>query len=397
MQQSNSEGENPPNKRNRYLTLLTLIFLFLGLLWFALWFFHFRFYETTDDAYANGSMVNLNAVVPGSVTAFYADNTDLVLEGQLLVTLDDTEYRLKYENALANLASVVSQVRQLHASAEVNKKNVLVKKALLSKANYDFDNRAMLVDSKAISDQDFTHSRDDLQVAQLELELAERQLKQSLEAIENTTVENHSLVHQQIAAVRLAYFSLQHCSIYAPMTGFVAQRTIDVGERVAQNSPIMTIIPSDYVWVDANFKETELTHMRIGQPATVWFDIYGSGVQFEGKVLGIASGTGSVFSIIPPQNATGNWIKIVQRLPVRIGLDPKKIQQYPLRLGLSATVKVNITDRTLPMLATIPPSKPVATTKVFNLDFTEVEKKINEIIQTGLIDNSPESDSKTNV
>lgn len=381
MEQTVEFQEENRNKKNQYLGIFTLILLLLGVLWFCLWFFYFRFYETTDDAYVNGSMVSINAVVPGSVTAFYADNTDLVLEGQLLVTLDEEEYRLKYEKELANLATVVSQVKQLHATVEVNKRNVLVKKAMMLKANYDFDNRALLVDSKAISDQDFIHSRDDLTVAQLELELAERQLEQSLDAIENTTIENHSLVHQQIAAVRLAYFYLQHCSIYAPMTGFVAQRTIDVGERVSQNSPIMTIIPSDYVWVDANFKETELTHVRIGQPATVWFDIYGSGVKFEGKVLGIASGTGSVFSIIPPQNATGNWIKIVQRLPVRIGLDPKQIQQYPLRLGLSSTVKVNVTNTDLPMLATTPPSKPVATTKIFKLDFSELDNKINEIIQ----------------
>lgn len=375
------EKEKNNKSGNRYLVWFTLFLAVAGLIWLCAWFFYFRFHESTDDAYVNGSMIILNAAVPGSVKAFYADNTDLVLEGQLLVELDATAYKLRYENELASLASIVSQVRQLHAAVAVNRSNISGKQALLAKSQYNYDNRAQLVDSKAIPEQDYIHSKDDLLVAQFDYEQAQNQLVEALEAIENTTVEKHSMVQQQIAKIRSAFYDLQRCSIFAPTTGYVAQRAVNVGQWVTNTTQLMAIIPSDYVWVDANYKETQMGYMRIGQPATVWFDMYGSGVKFEGKILGMASGTGSVFSIIPPQNATGNWIKIVQRLPVRIGLDPKKIKEYPLRLGISATVNVNISEKNLPLLAPTPPTKPVTTTDVFEIDYAEVNKRIESILK----------------
>lgn len=378
--------EAPTNGKSQshYLLLFTGFLLLAALIWLCCWFFYFRYFESTDDAYVNGSLVNINTAIPGSVKAFYADNTDLVVEGQLLVLLDETEYRLRYENELASLATILSQVRQLHAAVAVNRSNVSVKKAVVDKLKYDYENRQQLVDSKAISDQDYVHSKDDLTVAQYEHEQAKNQLLQSLEAIENTTVEKHSLIQQQIAKIRSSFYDLQRCSIFAPTTGYVAQRSVNVGQRLTQTSQIMSIIPKDYIWVDANYKETQLTYMRIGQPATVWFDQYGSSVKFEGKVLGIASGTGSVFSIIPPQNATGNWIKIVQRLPVRIGLDPKMIEKYPLRLGLSSTVNVDLTNINLPMLAQIPANSTIASTNVFKIDDATVNKAIEEIMRRQL-------------
>lgn len=364
--------------------ILSAVVFLLGLGWFLLWLFYLQFHEWTDDAYVNGNMINVTSVISGAPIAFYADDTDLVKEGQLLVVLDSTDYRIAYERQQASLAATVLQVRQLYDTVSTNISNVKNKQVQRDKARYDYDNRSKLVDSKAVSNEDYVHAHDALSTAELDLKMAEEQLQVAKDAAGNTPVEQHPLIEQHKAAVRNAFYNLKHCSVYAPATGYVAQRAVEVGQWVKPETAMMAIIPIDYMWVDANFKETQLTYMRIGQPATVTFDIYGSSVEFTGKVLGIASGTGSVFSLIPPQNATGNWIKIVQRLPVRIQVDPEKMKKYPLRLGISAEVNVNITHTDLPMLAQQPPQKPVSTTTVFNLDMSEVDSVIDGIIKANL-------------
>lgn len=388
LKEENSEAqkEKKPrnNKRSKALWWFTAALIVVGLAWVCYWFFYLRFHESTDDAYANGNMVSINSAVPGSVIAFFADDTDLVEEGQVLVLLDPTDYQIAYDKELATLASVVLQVRQLYSNVTANQANVEARRIALGKAKYDYENRLQLIDSEAISNEDFIHARDDLATAEANLKQAEYQLASAIDAAGNTTIEQHPLIEQQKGNVRTAFYHLKHCTIYAPTTGYVAQRTVEVGQSATPTTNLMAVIPKDYVWVDANFKETQLTYMRIGQPATVWFDLYGSKIRHEGKVLGIASGSGSVFSLIPPQNATGNWIKIVQRLPVRISLDPELIQKYPIRLGISAEVNVNITDQDLPMLANVPPYKPVATTSVFDIDLSEVDRIMDEVVRENL-------------
>jgi membrane fusion protein, multidrug efflux system len=369
------------SRRSKTLWWFTIGLLLIGLAFFLLWFFYLRFHRWTDNAYANGNLININSAVAGSVVAFFADDTDLVEEGQLLVLLDDTDYAAAYKKELATLASVVLQVRQLYSNVLANQAHVESQRVAVERAQFDYENRLHLIDYKAVSNEEFVHSRDTLLMAEEDLSQANYQWNVSKDAAGNTSPEQHPLIEQQKGAVRMAYYNLKHCAIYAPSTGYVAQRTVDVGQWATPTSNLMAVIPTDYVWVDANYKETQLKKMRIGQPATVKFDLYGSCVKYEGKVLGIASGSGSVFSIIPPQNATGNWIKIVQRLPVRISLDPEKVKQYPTRLGISAEVNVNVTNQDLPMLAQIPPTCPVATTRVFDIHMEEVEKVMDEIIR----------------
>lgn len=375
---------SPPKKNNRTLWGLTAFFILAGLLWFLLWFFYFRFYEYTDDAYVNGNMVSVTSVISGSPIAFYADDTDLVKEGQLLVALDRTSYQIEYDRQLDTLAATILDVRQLYDNLKVNEANVSNKQTIFNKAKYDFENRNQLVQSRAVSQEEFVHSKDTMESTELDLKQAQYQYQMAKDAVGDTTIEKHPLIEKQRNSVRLAFYNLWHCNIYAPTTGYVAQRFVEVGQWVSPNTSTMAIIPIDYMWVDANFKETQLRHMRIGQPATVTIDMYGSGVVYKGEVLGIASGSGSVFSIIPPQNATGNWIKIVQRLPVRISMDPETMKKFPLRLGISAEVDVDITNTDLPKLAQIPPTKTVATTSVFDLNMQEVEKRMEEIIQKNL-------------
>lgn len=308
-EQPNKDAAIPPSNysRSRALGWFTFLLLVIGFTWFCYWYFYLQYRESTDDAYADGNLININSVISGAVIAYYADNTDLVKKGQLLVELDRTNYQAIYNKELATLASVAL-----------------------------------------------------------------------------TVPESHPLIEQQKENIRTAFYHLQHCSIYTPQTGYIAQRTVDVGNWITPTTNLMAVIPTDYVWVNANYKETQLRKMRIGQPAVVWFDLYGSKVKYEGKVIGIASGTGSVFSLIPPQNATGNWIKIVQRLSVRISLDRETTEKFPVRLGISAEVDVDITNQNLPLLSLSPPEKPVAKTDVFDIHMKELNQIMDKIIRDNL-------------
>lgn len=373
-------------KESRSLVWLTLLIAAAGIAWALIWFFYLRFHETTDDAYANGNFITINPVVEGYVISWYADDTDFVNEGFLLARLDPTKYGIIYEQELASLKSTVLQVRQLFNQLQANLALVENKRIVSEKAHYDYENRLKLVDSLAISNEEFIHARDTLKIAEYDLEQAKFLYQVSVDAIGNIQagLEKHPVIEQQKGRVKIAYYNLKHCSIFAPSSGYVAQRSVDVGQWVTPTTPLMSLIPTDYVWVDANFKETQLRDMRIGQPSTVTFDLYGSDVVYQGRVLGIAMGSGSVFSLIPPQNATGNWIKIVQRLPVRISLDPEILKDFPVRLGISAEVDVDITDKSYPLLATSPPVKPLAVTRVYDIDLHEVDSVMDALIKENL-------------
>ncbi len=371
-------------KRSRATLWLTLIMILLGIAWFLYWFLYAQYYEYTDDAYTNGNYINVTSVIEGTPIAFYADDTDLVEEGQLLIALDQTPYRVAYEKELAALASVILQVNQIYDNVLVSEETVKNRGISLDRVQYDFNNRKPLAEAQAISNEEFIHSQDDLRLAQSNLKQSQEQLRVAKDARGNTPIDKHPQIIQQINAVINAYYKLQHCFIYAPATGYVAKRAVQLGQWINPETYTMAIIPTTGMWVDANYKETQLGNMRIGQPATVTLDIYGSSLVFNGTVGGIASGTGSVFSLIPPQNATGNWIKIVQRLPVRIYLDPKQTERFPMRLGISAEVYVDITNTDLPMFAPKPHTLPIGTTTVFNLDYKEAEEAISKIMKANI-------------
>lgn len=374
----------PNHLRAKMLWWFTALLIAAGIVWFLVFYFYFSYYEWTDDAYANGDLNNINSAIPGSVIAFYADNTDLVQEGQLLVQLDTTEYEAVYNRELASLASALLQVKQLYDQVDVARQSVLSQKVTLSQTRFDYNNRRKLLGTGAVSEEDFVHARDAYIAVRVALRKVRYELRVALDAVRKTIKEKHPIIEQQKGNIRQAYYNLKHCSIFAPITGYVAQRAVNVGQWVQPSTNMMAIVPPDHVWVDANYKETQITNMRIGQPAVVELDIYGSKAQYSGVVLGIASGTGSVFSIIPPQNATGNWIKIVQRLPVRISLDPEVVKKHPTRLGLSALVEVDTSNRELPMLAVAPSHKAIAATDVYNIHLEEAEKIMEAIIETEL-------------
>lgn len=372
-------------KKRSFLTLkVSIVLIFIGALGFLYWFFFVRLYISTDDAYVQGNLVNLVSSEEGICVAIYTDNTQYVTKGQLLVELDDHLYQLAFDKSKVNLALATRQVRQLAEEVNQREADVLLKEALLEKAKGDFENRRILKDTLAISKEDFLHVIAELKEAEASLQLAMHQLESAKVSLGGTHLWQHPLIEDAKIALKNAYISLYRCKILAPVSGFIAQRAIQVGESVNTTRPLMSIIPLEQIWIDANFKETQLERLRIGQPVTIESDLYGSDIIYQGKLEGIVAGTGSIFSLLPPQNATGNWIKIVQRVPVRIRFDEEDLKKYPLFLGLSTNVVVNTANIQGERLAQHPVLQPQFVTQVFDVPMAEIDMLIEQIITENL-------------
>ena len=333
--------EANPAKRKRLLTILALIFLVTAAIWGVRWFLHSRGHESTDDAYVAGNLVRATPRVAGSVVAVLADDTDFVKQGQVVVKLDDTDARLALAKAEADLGEIVRRISQTFEAHVQQAANLAVKQRTLEQAEADLARRERAVAVDAISREEAEHARAARDKARSELDLARAQLAASKAEVGGTTVATHPAVKQAEARLREAWLALSRCEIRAPADGQVAKRSVQIGQQVAPGMALMAIVPMTQLWVEANFKEDQLKGMHIGQPVQLVSDLYGSGTTFHGTVAGLSPGTGSVFSLLPAQNASGNWIKIVQRLPVRIALDTKELAEHPLRVGLSMKVEVD--------------------------------------------------------
>ncbi|MGS1003707.1 HlyD family efflux transporter periplasmic adaptor subunit [Burkholderia glumae] len=344
--QQNAAGAARPNntKRKRMMTILIALIVLAAIAYGVYYFLVARFHETTDDAYVNGNVVQITPQVMGTVIAVNADDTQTVTAGAPLVVLDPADARVALQQAEANLAQTVRQVRGLFVNDDQYRAQVALRETDLSKAQDDLRRRLAVAQTGAVSQEEIAHARDAVKAAQASVDAARQQLASNRALTANTTVADHPNVLAAAAKVRDAYLANARNTLPAPVTGYVAKRSVQVGQRVAPGTPLMSVVPLNGVWVEANFKEVQLTHMRIGQPVELTADIYGSSVKYHGKVVGFSAGTGSAFSLLPAQNATGNWIKVVQRLPVRVALDPQQLQQHPLRIGLSMQVDVDIKD-----------------------------------------------------
>ncbi|AOK58935.1 efflux RND transporter periplasmic adaptor subunit [Burkholderia ubonensis] len=331
-------------KRKRMMTLLVAVIVIAAIAYGLYYFLVARFHESTDDAYVNGNVVQITPQVTGTVIAVKADDTQTVKAGDSLVLLDPADSQVALQQAEANLAQTVRQVRGLFVNDDQYRAQVALRQSDLSRAEDDLRRRLAVAQTGAVSQEEISHARDAVKGAQASLDTAQQQLASNRALTANTTIASHPNVLAAAAKVRDAYLANARNTLPAPVTGYVAKRSVQVGQRVSPGTPLMSVVPLNAVWVDANFKEVQLNHMRIGQPVELTADIYGSSVVYHGKVIGFSAGTGSAFSLLPAQNATGNWIKVVQRLPVRIELDPKDLEKHPLRIGLSMQVDVNIKD-----------------------------------------------------
>ncbi|RDI99048.1 HlyD family efflux transporter periplasmic adaptor subunit [Dyella solisilvae] len=376
----------PPKNRRGFLLRALGAVVVLGAIGWGLWYFlEGRWYEETDDAYVSGNVVQITPQVPGSVITIGADDGDLVHAGDVLVKLDPADADVALAQAKANLASTVRKVRGLYSNVSGAQADVAARKVAVEKAQADYDRRRDLAKSGAISAEELSHVQEALTSAQNALLAAQQSFQTNKVLVDDTVVTSHPDVQAAAAKLRAAFLDDVRTSIVAPVDGYIAKRSVQLGQRVAPGTPLMAVVPLHEVWVDANFKETQLNSMRIGQPVEIHADVYGGKVTYQGKVESLGVGTGSAFSLLPAQNATGNWIKIVQRVPVRVFFtDPKQLEEHPLRIGLSTKVEVNLRDQSGPLLAKQAPSQPAFNTDVYKQQLAKADGLIAEIIHANM-------------
>ncbi|SFI32435.1 membrane fusion protein, multidrug efflux system [Collimonas sp. OK307] len=338
-------------KRNKMLALLGGGITVVAVGYAAYYLVHSRYHEDTDDAYVAGNLVQLTPQVAGSVIEINADDTQIVKAGDPVIRLDPADAKVELVKAEAALAQTVQQVSTLYVNNGVYQAQIAQRQADLARAEDDLRRRSS-AEAGAVSAEDVAHARDAVKVAKAALQVALEQLASNHAQTGRSSIEQHPNVASAGARLRDAYLADARTTLPAPVTGYVAKRSVQLGQRVAPGTPLMAIVPLDGVWVEANFKEIQVKHVRIGQPVTLSADVYGSSIAYHGKVIGFSAGTGSAFSALPAQNATGNWIKVVQRLPVRIQLDPAELRAHPLRIGLSMQVDVDIHDQSGSQLGT---------------------------------------------
>jgi membrane fusion protein (multidrug efflux system) len=376
----------PPqtSKRKRALMILVTVVLVGGFGWALYYFLVGRWHESTDDAYVQGNVVSITPQAQGTVVSIGADEGMKVTAGQVLVRLDPNDAQVAYEQAVANLAGTVRQVRGLYSAVSAGQADIQARQVAVQKARADVARRSGLVATGAVSAEELAHAREELSAAEAALSASGEQLSRNRALVDATTVRDQPQVEAAAAQLRTAYLNLQRSEIVAPVSGYVAKRVVQLGQQVQPGMTLMTIVPLEQLWVEANFKETQLGKMRIGQPVELHSDLYGDDVTFNGHLTSLGLGTGSAFSLLPAQNASGNWIKIVQRVPVRVDIDAKQLAEHPLRLGLSMSADVAIRDQNGPVLASAPPLKPLLTTQAYAKQLADADALIDKTVRANL-------------
>ena len=379
-----NSSNNKSQQRKKGLSIFILLLLLISIGSAAYWYFFIKGFEETEDAYVSGNQVMVSAQVAGNISKINVDNMDPVQAGNVLLELDDTNAKLSFEQAKSNLANAVRQVSQLNYTVKQLKSAVRANEITLAQAQGNLNRRVQLVKDGAIDKESFQHAKEAVELAKANLTTSQNQLEANQALLLDGPLSEQPQIQSAVSNLKQAWLNLERTKIRSPIKGYVARRNAQVGQAVSVGGALMAVVTTDQMWLDANFKETQLTHMRIGQPVEIHFDLYGKDKTFNGKVVGIEMGTGSAFSLLPTQNATGNWIKVVQRVPVRIQLDPQQLAENPLRIGLSATVKVNVSDSKGETLRDQAPATTLYSTNVLQYD----ESAVNNLIKSIIRDNS---------
>ena len=367
----------------KHKAILAVLITFSSILLLALisWLVFFRFYKSTRDSYVHGNPILITPQISSYVTSIHSDDTFLIEEGQILVKLETIDFETVYERTKADLANATRQTVLKFEAVREFFAELKAEQAVLIKAQVDYEDRKAVVESGAVSQEDFIAAESFYLATLSRIEMLKSKLKMAIAYVRGTTVETHPVVLAAKEAFIEASVNLERCVIRSPATGIVTLRTVQVGEAVNPNDPLMTVVPIEQMWVNANFKETQLSKIRIGQKVDMTADMYGYEVIYHGVVEGISGGTGAVFSLLPPQEATGNWIKIVQRLPVRVTLDPEELRKHPLRLGLTMETHVHVNDLDLPQNPQPRNEKPIYLTEVYNIQGEKGKKDSIGIIR----------------
>lgn len=389
-----AETPKSNGKRRQRLIAVSVLLALLLIAYGVWWAIYSRHFEDTDDAYVAGNVVQVTPQVSGTVVAIHADDTELVEAGKPLVDLDHSDAKVALDQAEAQLAQTVREVRTLFVNNGALNAAVTQRVADVAKARDDLARRQELSGTGAVAKEDLEHARTALIAAESALQAARDQLTSNQALTDGTTVAQHPNVQRAAAQVQAAYLALSRNTLLAPITGYIAKRSVQVGQRVAPGTPLLSVVPLNALWVDANFKEVQVAKMRIGQPVELYSDVYGSSIKYHGKVAGLSAGTGAAFALLPTQNASGNWIKVVQRIPVRITLDPKDLEAHPLRVGLSMQVEVDVakSEGTSLTSTVAPREQPAYQTAVFEDAGSQAAARVAQIIASNL--NSTAATSK---
>lgn len=350
------------NKITLYFWVSVALVALIGII---SWLSYFRFHKFTRDSYVMGNQIVLTPLHDGFVTAIYTDDTFLVKKGDLLVQLDESDARLQFDRAKENLANVTREICQMYHQLFAYQAEIQVREAEYIKAAQDMQHRDDVIYQGGVSLENYEHAQAALKASYFLLQKTKSLYEKEKAFLQGVSIRNHPSIVKAMDMLGDAWLYLYRCKIYAPNDGLVAQRTIQVGMHVKEGDPLLAIIPLDQIWVNANYKETQMANMRIGQPVRIRSDYYGPSVVFHGTIVGLPGGAGNAFSILPPQNLSGNWIKIVQRLPVRIALDPKELEEHPLRIGLTMTANTDIRNRSGLMVPTTTEGSPNYITSIF--------------------------------
>lgn len=374
------EPQAASNKRKTSFIILLIVLLVLGGAWFFYYETYAKYSEETDDAYVNGDLVVISPQISGTVSQVTPDEGDYVKKGQVLVTLDSNDTQIALQEAEAKLANSVREVRSLYATADNAKARVETSKVEYNQAVNDYQRRKNLSKSGAISREDLNHYQDLVETTKSQYLAAQEALKMTVALVDNTAIETHPAIKSAIANLRQRYLNNSRTEIVAPISGYIAKRTVQLGSQVQPGTQLMVVVPLHKVWVDANFKESQMKDMRIGQPVLLTSDLYGDEVEYKGEIESLGIGTGSAFSLLPAQNASGNWIKIVQRLPVKIRLTDDNQEKYPLRIGLSMLAKVDIENTDGSVLAQSVQQEVRFGTDVYQNTLVEVDNLVTNIL-----------------
>jgi membrane fusion protein (multidrug efflux system) len=385
-------------KRRRALTALAAVVIVVGGGWGVYEWLVASHYEDTDNAYVQGNVIQITPQISGTVMSIMADDTDFVKAGQPLVQLDPADAKVALDQSEAALAQAVRQVRTLYANngslaaqVTLRQSDIVRAQSDIARAQDDLQRRQALSGNGAVSKEELNHSetalanaKSALAAAQAGVVTAREQLLSNQSLTDGTSVADHPSVLSAAAKVREAYLATQRVAMPAPVDGYVAKRTVQLGQRVAAGTPMMSIVPLNQVWVDANFKEVQLRNIRLGQPVKLTADLYGTKIEYNGKVAGLGVGTGAAFALLPAQNATGNWIKVVQRVPVRITLDPEQLKTSPLRVGLSMDAEIDVSAKDGKMLADAPRASALSQTQVYSSEDNGSDAVVQRIIAANL-------------
>lgn len=371
-----------PITRRKKLIILTLLFIFFALAYGVYWFMFFRFSESTDNAYVMGNQIPVDVQINGRILAINVDDNDFIKQNDVIATIDAIDAENDFGYAKNALIKAIREMHQIQITNEKLSASIQLKQVTLDKLKQDLERRENLWSRKMISQEEIIHARQDVDFAINDLNISQHELAINNVLLMKTPLLKQPSIQQAIFKLKQAWLNLKRTKITAPVTGYVARRSVQVGTQVTKGERLMVIVALDQIWVEANFKEVQLEDIRIDQPVTLESDYYGEKVKFKGKISGIAMGTGSAFSLLPAQNATGNWIKVIQRLPVRIELDKAQIKQFPLRIGLSMHVNVDTHDTTGKLLTDIPAKTIKYQTDSLSFDESEFEQLIDDIVKT---------------